>query len=139
MIGRLLSRATPWLLAGGLAAAVGLYVYVNALHGQLEHVRQESAKTQAALDVTTATLAVQVERNRRMTEALDERDNQLTDGAQRIQTLRARASALGADDADNDSRKWLDQRVPGGVSRWVRDLASPDTGADGSAAAELPD
>jgi len=106
----------------------------------LEQAQQQHAKAQAALDVTAATLAVQVERNRVLVEALDVRERELNDGAQRIDRLRAQAEALGVNDADSDSGAWAGQPVPIGVADWVRRLTRPDTsGADTPSAAVVPD
>lgn len=92
------------------------------------------------LDVAMATLAVEVERGQRLVAALDQRERELNDGAQRIDRLRAQADALGVDDADSDSRAWAGQPVPIGVADWVRSLTSPDTsGADSPSAAVVPD
>ena len=113
---------------------------LSGLQAELEQAQQQHAKAQAALDVTAATLAVQVERNRLLVEALDVRERELNDGAQRIDRLRAQAEALGVNDADSDSRAWAGQPVPIGVADWVRRLTSPDTsGADASNAAVVPD
>ena len=84
---------------------------------------------------------MQVERNRVLVEALDVRERELDEGAQRIDRLRAQADALGVDDADSDYREWANQRVPSSVSSWVRELTGSDAaGADDlSRAASVPD
>ena len=113
---------------------------LNGLEAELEQTQQQHAKAQAALDITAATLAVQVERNRLLVEALDVRERELNDGAQRIDRLRAQAEALGVNDADDVSKAWADQRVPRSVSSWVRDLTQPDTsGATAPSAAVVSD
>jgi len=101
----------------------------------LTEARQANASTQATLDVTAATLAVQVERNQLLVQALDERERELNDGAQRIESLRAQANALGADDAE--SKEYGDQPVPIGVTDWVRRLTTP--AANDSGATVVPD
>lgn len=104
----------------------------------MAEAQQANASTQAALDVTAATLAVQVERNQLLVQALDEREREIHDGAQRIDQLRAQANALGADDAE--SKEYGDQPVPIGVTDWVRRLTAPTAaGANDSSAAVVPD
>lgn len=123
-----------------LVVGIGLMWRLNGLQAELEQAQQQHAKAQAALDITASTLAVQVERNRLLVEALDVRERELNDGAQRIDRLRAQADALGVDDADDVSKTWADQSVPIGVADWVRYLTSPDTSrADASNAAVVPD
>lgn len=140
MMGRLLGGLKPWLLVAGLAAALAAVVYVGALRSQLESAQHQHAQVQAALDITTATLAVQVERNAQLVQALEEREQQLNDGAQRIDQLRAQANAMGADDADDVSKAWVNQLVPSSVSDWVRYLTHPNTsGANAPSAAVVPD
>lgn len=117
-----------------LVVGIGLMWRLNGLQAELEQAQQQHAKTQAALDIAAATLAVQVEHNRRLVEALDVRERELNDGAQRIDRLRAQAEALGVNDADSDYREWASQRVPSSVSSWVREL----TGADAAGADDLP-
>ncbi|HBK36754.1 MAG TPA: hypothetical protein DHW46_11730 [Halomonas sp.] len=113
---------------------------LSGLQAELEQTQQQHAKAQAALDVTAATLAVQVERNRLLVEALDVRERELNDGAQRIDRLRAQAEAMGVNDADSDSRAWAGQPVPIGVADWVRRLTRPDaSGANTPSAAVVPD
>lgn len=135
MMGGLLSGLKPWLLGAVAAVVVGALVYVTHLQGALDDSRTQQATTQAALDMTATSLAFQVERNELLVQALEEREQELNQGAQRIDQLRAQASALGADDAD--SNEWTNQRVPSGVHRWLRDLAAP--GAAGSGASVVPD
>lgn len=138
MISRLLGGLKPWLLVAVLAAALAGVAYVLLLRSQLDSAQHQNAKSQAALDIATATLAVQVEQNRLLVEALDERERELNDGAQRIDRLRAQARALGADDAE--SKEWANQPVPVSVTNWVRRLTAPAaTGADESGAAVVPD
>lgn len=132
-MGGLLGGLKPWLLGGVMAAAAGAILYVGYLQDGLDHAREQQATTQAALDITTATLAVQVERNELLVQALDKRERELNDGAQRIDQLRAQANALGADDAISDNRQWSNQRVPSSVSQWVRILTTP-----GDAASNAP-
>ncbi|UYV20927.1 hypothetical protein K1Y77_17050 (plasmid) [Halomonas qaidamensis] len=140
MISRLLGGLKPWLLVAVLAAALAVVAYVLVLRSQLDSVQHQHAKSQAALDITTATLAVQVEQNRLLVEALDVRERELNDGAQRIDRLRAQAEALGADDANDVSKAWANQRLPSDVSSWVRDLITPgDAGAKSSGAAVVSD
>lgn len=124
-----------------LVVGIGLMWRLSGLKAELEKAQQQHAKAQAALDVTAATLAVQVERNRVLVEALDVRERELDEGAQRIDRLRAQADALGVDDADSDYREWANQRVPSSVSSWVRELTGSDAaGADDlSRAASVPD
>ena len=140
MLSRLLTRVMPWALVIALIVGIGLMWRLNGLQAELEQAQQQHAKTQAALDITAATLAVQVEHNRRLVEALDVRERELNDGAQRIDRLRAQAEALGVNDADSDSRAWAGQPVPIGVADWVRRLTRPDTsGAETPSAAVVPD
>ena len=124
-----------------LVVGIGLMWRLSGLQAELEQTQQQHAKAQAALDVTAATLAVQVERNRVLVEALDVRERELDEGAQRIDRLRAQAEALGVNDADDVSKAWDDQRVPRSVSSWVRELTGSDAaGADDlSRAASVPD
>ena len=140
MLSRLLTKLIPWALLAALVVGIGLMWRLNGLQAELEQAQQQHAKTQAALDITAATLAVQVEHNRRLVEALDVRERELNDGAQRIDRLRAQAEAMGVNDADSDSRAWAGQPVPIGVADWVRRLPRPDTsGADTPSAAVVPD
>ncbi len=140
MMSRLLTKLIPWALVAALVAGIGLMWRLNGLRAELEQTQQQHAKAQAALDITAATLAVQVERNRLLVEALDVRERELNDGAQRIDRLRAQADALGVDDADDVSKTWANQYVPIGVADWVRRLTRPDTsGADTPSAAVVPD
>ncbi len=140
MMSRLLTKLIPWALVAALVAGIGLMWRLNGLRAELEQTQQQHAKAQAALDITAATLAVQVERNRLLVEALDVRERELNDGAQRIDRLRAQADALGVDDADDVSKTWANQYVPIGVADWVRRLTRPDTsGADTPSAAVVPE
>lgn len=121
-----------------LALGTGLMWRLHGLGAELEQAREQRAQAQAALDITAATLAVQVERNQRLVDAMEEREQQLNHGAQRIDRLRAQARALGADDAD--SKEWANQPVPVSVTNWVRRLTAPAaTGADESGAAVVSD
>lgn len=140
MLSRLLTKLIPWALVIALVAGIGLMWRLSGLQAELEQTQQQHAKAQAALDVTAATLAVQVERNRLLVEALDVRERELNDGAQRIDRLRAQAEAMGVNDADSDSRAWAGQPVPIGVADWVRRLTRPDaSGANTPSAAVVPD
>lgn len=136
----LLSGLKSWWLVIVLASAMGFMAYVHTVKDQRDEARQQHATAQTALDVTVATLAVQVERNRLLVVALEEREQELNQGAQRIDQLRAQANALGADDANSDNRQWSAERVPSSVSQWVRILTTPgDARADGLPAAGVPD
>ena len=106
MLSRMLTKLIPWALVIALVVGIGLMWRLSGLKAELEKAQQQHAKAQAALDVTAATLAVQVERNRLLVEALDVRERELNDGAQRIDRLRAQAEAMGVNDADSDSRAW---------------------------------
>lgn len=140
MLSRLIAKVLPWALVIALVVGTGLMWRLNGLQDQLTEARQANASTQAALDVTAATLAVQAGRNQLLVKALDERERELNDGAQRIDQLRAQANDLGADDANSDSREWSNRRVPSDVSSWVRNLTSPgNAGADDPSATVLPD
>ena len=136
----LLVGLKSWWLVIVLAAALGFMAYLDTVQSQRDKARQQHATAQAALDVTVATLAVEVEKNRLLVVALEEREQELNQGAQRIDQLRAQANALGADDANSDNRQWSNERVPSSVSQWVRILTTPgDAGADGLRAAGVPD
>jgi hypothetical protein len=135
MLSRLIARVMPWALVIALVVGAGLIWRLSGLQDQLTEARQANASTQATLDVTAATLAVQVERNQLLVQALDERERELNDGAQRIESLRAQANALGADDAE--SKEYGDQPVPIGVTDWVRRLTTP--AANDSGATVVPD
>lgn len=137
-MGRLVGAVKPWLLVIALSVAMGFMAYLHTVKGQRDDARQQQATTQAALDVTAATLAVQVERNQLLVDALVKREEQLNQGAQRIESLRAQANALGVDDAD--SNEWANQRLPSSVHSWVRVLTRPgDAGANDSSTAGVPD
>src|SRR5690554_2217201 len=125
---RVLSSATPWMLAVLLAIAV--YAYMRAEHhaDRADAIQANLVRAEQRAEILLDHQRWQKRQIETMTAVMQVRDERLERDSEIINLLRQTARDL--ERADAETAEWADRPVPIVVDRWLRDLTAPADSAE---------
>lgn len=112
-----------------LVGAAGLIWQLAAAKDDLVDVREQRDQARDALAMAHANAEAAAQRYDKLLSVVALRDAQLEAATQQVEQRRDAAQRLEVD--DDETRVWAARPVPGAVTQWVRDLATPADGGDG--------